>query len=286
MIRTILTEGHPTLNAIARDVTDDELKTPELQQIIDDMISTLKSTTGVGLAAPQIGESLRIVIVDKPMTVLINPLLTPVGETKDTSYEGCLSIPGMRGEVERHQAVHVEYTDRAGKRQEATWVKFRAIVVQHEVDHLNGILYSSRASFMYPDDTQHAPKLPQHNLTSGTPRQNGGRTFVIDSDKKVGGQQHFTFTFMDAGRLSALRIAPGGAMVTAVYLTGVRLRASGFKAGAVQRMLLGVDKGLHVAQGDQLRIELRLPSGRHRIVAEADFDYNAPTPSGHLADSP
>lgn len=83
MIRPIATMGDPVLQQMAREVTLDELPTPEIQSVIDDMISTLRSTTGVGLAAPQISESLRIVLVDKPLTVLVNPVVTPLSAEAD-----------------------------------------------------------------------------------------------------------------------------------------------------------------------------------------------------------
>jgi peptide deformylase len=273
MIRQIATQGDPVLSQIARDVTDEELQTPELQQIIDDMLQTLKSTTGVGLAAPQISESLRIVIVDKPMTVLINPIVTPVGDVTDTSYEGCLSVPGMRGEVRRALTVRVEYLDRSGKRVDTTWTKFRAIVVQHEVDHLNGILYPERATFLFPDDTVHAPKAPPVAHGTGVwPSAGGGRkTFVVESPEAVGGKQFFSWQFHETGRVVDVRVQPGGAIVAGVWLSGVRLRTSGIKAGALGKMLLG-EHGLHVNAGDQLRVELHMVKGKKRLIAEADFD--------------
>lgn len=273
MIREILTEGDPRLNETAREVGDEELATPAAQRVIDDLIATLKSTTGVGLAAPQIGEPLRVVIVDKPLTVLVNPVITPVGDTTDSSYEGCLSVPGMRGEVTRHQTVRVQATDRRGKTIDAIWTKFRAIVVQHEVDHLNGILYTSRAAFTYPDDSVYpAARKPAPGGAPVVERESGSRkTFVLESGKPVGGTQHFTFTFHERGRVTDVRIDPGGAIVTGAWLSGVRLKRKDYKAGAAQQVLCG-DQGLHVASGDQLRVELRMPKGRRPIRAEADLD--------------
>jgi len=151
MIRPIAVMGDPILKQIAREVTLEELPTDAVQGVINDMIATLRSTTGVGLAAPQISESLRICLVDKPLTVLVNPTLTPVGDVTDTSMEGCLSVPGMQGEVRRPQTVRVQALGRTGKVIDQIWTKFRAIVVQHEVDHLNGILYVERADYTGPD---------------------------------------------------------------------------------------------------------------------------------------
>ncbi len=271
MIRQIATQGDPVLSQIAREVTADELLSPEVQQVIDDMLATLRATTGVGLSAPQISESLRIVIVDKPMTVLVNPIVTPVGDVTDTSYEGCLSVPGMRGEVRRAQTVRVEYLDRTGKRVQATWTKFRAIVVQHEYDHLNGILYPERASFLFPDDTVHAPKIDPTIFRTGEGATGSRPTFVIVSPEPVSGKQFFAWQFHEAGRVVGIRVQPGGAIVAGVWLSGVRLRTAGIKAGALSKMLLG-EHGLHVNAGDQLRVELRIAKGKRRIIAEADFD--------------
>lgn len=267
MIRPILVDGDPILRAISRDVTPEELATPTLQLLIDDLVATLKSTTGVGLAAPQIGDSLRIVVVDKPLTVLVNPVLTPVGEVTDTSFEGCLSVPGMRGEVRRSQTVRVEATDRHGKRIDMLWTGIRAIVAQHEVDHLDGILYTERATSMFPEDATPTQTV----ATASTPSTGKKKTIVVEFPKPVGGKQFVSFMFHETGRMTDVRISPRGAIVTGVWLAGVRLRAKGFKAGAAAMMLAG-EHGLHVARGDQLRLELMMPKGKRPLVAEADWD--------------
>ena len=267
MIRPIATLGDPVLQQIAREVDPDALRSPEIQAVIDDMVSTLKGTTGVGLAAPQISQSLRICIVDKPLTVLVNPVLTPVGDETDVSTEGCLSVPGMTGKVRRPLTVRVQALDRKGKPIDMVWTAFRAIVVQHEVDHLDGILYVEKAE--YTDKIAPAPRA-QKPLT---PRlgPDGKKTVVVDSEKPVGGKQHFAFTFGESGRVTGLRIQPGGAMVTGVYLAGMRLKKKDYPAGAAEQSILGAE-GLLVSKGDQLRIELRMPKGKRRIVAEADWD--------------
>lgn len=276
MIRTILIDGDPILRAVSRDVTPEELATPALQILIDDLISTLKSTTGAGLAAPQIGKSLRIVVVDKPLTVLVNPIVTPVTDTTDTSFEGCLSVPGMRGEVRRPQTVRVEALDRHGKAFDMTWTRFRAIVAQHEVDHLDGILYTERATSMFAADDM-PPRLDDlrrdgSGVDDATNTVTGKKkTLVVESPKPVGGKQYVSFMFHETGRMTDVRISPGGAIVTGVWLAGVRLRAKGFKAGAAAMMLAG-EHGLHVARGDQLRLELQMPKGKRPLVAEADWD--------------
>lgn len=270
MIQQILTDEDPTLREMSREVTLEELATPEVQQVIDDMLHTLRATTGVGLAAPQIGKQLRIVIVDKPMTVIVNPVITPEGATKDMCYEGCLSVPGKRGEVERWRAVRVRGLTREGKPIEATWVKFRANVIQHEVDHLDGILYLDRATMMFADDAVYAP-APRQDPQLPVKQTGDLKTYVVQSPDPVGGKQTFAWQFQGAGRVTQIRVSPGSAVVMGVWLAGVKLRAGGFKIGAVNKMLLG-EHGLHVAPGDQLRFEVRMPSGKKKIVAEADFD--------------
>lgn len=258
------------LEQMAREVDGFELATPEIQAIIDDLISTLRSTTGVGMAAPQIGESLRICIVDKPLTILVNPVITPIGEETDTSWEGCLSVPGMRGEVRRAQTVRVQAVGRRGQKIDALWTKFRAIVVQHEVDHLDGILYTSRATGTQPDGSLLSNNPPPEKLPERV-AVTGRRTFVVDSEKAVGGKRFVTFSFEGKGRLTGLRLQPGGALVTGVWLSGVRLRKAGYKAGLAEEAIVGME-GLHLAAGDQLRLELHITKGKRRIVAEADVD--------------
>ncbi len=146
--------GHPLLLQKAAPVT--EFNTPQLDALIADMFDTMAAQNGAGLAAPQIGVSLRVVIfgVDKnprypdaepvPTTILINPEIEILGDETDEMWEGCLSVPGMRGLVERY--THLRYVgyDRQGERFEREAHGFHARVVQHECDHLDGILYPRR----------------------------------------------------------------------------------------------------------------------------------------------
>lgn len=271
MIRQILTDENPLLREMSREVSLEELSTPEVQGVIDDMLQTLKTTTGVGLAAPQIGQLLRIVILDKPMTVIVNPEVSPAGTELQTTFEGCLSVPGKRGEVERPKTVHVKGFTRQGKPISITLTGFRAAVVQHEEDHLNGILYVDRAPVVVSDDTAYQPAVPVPPASTEPVRTNGKkRTYVVKSPEAVGGTQYFGWTFHETGRLVDMRVQPGAAMVTGVWLSGVRLKARGFKVGAATKMLLG-EHGLHVQAGDQLRFEIRVV-GRKKIVAEIDHD--------------
>lgn len=146
--------GHPLLLQKAAPVT--EFNTPQLDALIADMFDTMAAQNGAGLAAPQIGVSLRVVIfgVDKnprypdaepvPVTVLINPEIEFLGDERDEMWEGCLSVPGMRGLVERYTHLRYAGHDAQGARFERVARGFHARVVQHECDHLDGILYPRR----------------------------------------------------------------------------------------------------------------------------------------------
>ncbi len=150
-VRQVLRMGHPTLLEVAQPVT--EFNTPELDGLIADMFDTMAKYEGVGLAAPQIGIRKRIVIFGfenserypeaeaVPTTVLINPVLEFIGEEQELGWEGCLSVPEMRGVVSRYQ--HLKYSgfDQHGNAFERTVHGFHARVVQHECDHLDGVLY-------------------------------------------------------------------------------------------------------------------------------------------------
>ena len=266
MIRPIAVMGDPVLREIAREVTLEELASPEVQGIIDDMVQTMHSAGGVGLAAPQISQSLRICVIDKPLTVLVNPVVTPAGEARGTSTEGCLSVPDMTGTVERAKTVRVQALTRAGKTVDMHWTGFRAIVVQHEVDHLDGILYIERAS--------HTDKGPTHHQGDALlpERPNAkGKTFVVESPTAVGGTQFVKVTFAERGTVRQIRLQPGGARVTRVKLSGVAFRRNNYPAGAASQVICG-QHGLIVAAGDQLHIDLLMPKGKKRILAEFDFD--------------
>ncbi|CAG9180958.1 peptide deformylase [Cupriavidus respiraculi] len=154
MIRDILKMGDPRLLQPARPVT--RFNTPELRNLIDDMFDTMDHANGAGLAAPQIGVDLQVVIFgfDRnprypdaptvPKTVLINPELTPLSDEMEDGWEGCLSVPGLRGVVPRHTSLRYSGFDLMGNRIERVADGFHARVVQHECDHLQGILYPMR----------------------------------------------------------------------------------------------------------------------------------------------
>jgi len=153
-IRNVLKMGDPRLLEPARPVED--FASIELAQRIVDMRDTMRSLNGAGLAAPQIGVGLQVVIFgveanprypdaeSVPFTVLINPVLTPLSDAMEEGWEGCLSVPGMRGLVPRHTDLRYQGFDAAGQPIDRSVSDFHARVVQHEVDHLHGILYPMR----------------------------------------------------------------------------------------------------------------------------------------------
>lgn len=146
--------GDPRLLRVSRPVQS--CSTPELRQLVQDLTDTMRHLNGAGLAAPQIGVDLQVVIfevesnprypdVEKvPFTVLINPVLTPLADQMEEGWEGCLSVPGLRGLVPRHAALRYQGFDADGSAIDRTVEGFHARVVQHEVDHLYGILYPMR----------------------------------------------------------------------------------------------------------------------------------------------
>ena len=148
--------GHPVLRERARPLELAELKHPLLQKLIDDMIETMHEYHGVGLAAPQVHEDIRIFVAlleedpdDKSeATVIINPEIVPVGTTKSEGWEGCLSIPDIRGMVPRWTDITVRALDRKGKAIELPLKGFAARVAQHETDHLDGVLFFDRMTSM------------------------------------------------------------------------------------------------------------------------------------------
>src|SRR5438874_5052017 len=145
--------GHPVLRAKARPLERAEIKSPAVQKLIDDMIETMGEYHGVGLAAPQVHEDVRVFIAELDVdeegmngepVVLINPEITPVGQDEVEEWEGCLSIPNIRGRVPRAREIKVRAYDRSGERIEIHAHDFPARVIQHETDHLDGVLFVDR----------------------------------------------------------------------------------------------------------------------------------------------
>ncbi|OLC17538.1 MAG: peptide deformylase [Candidatus Rokubacteria bacterium 13_1_40CM_69_27] len=148
--------GHPVLRQQARPVPVDAIRSPEIQRFIDDLIETMREYDGAGLAANQVHALQQIAVIEVqgnprypdapliPLTVVINPVVTPLGEEMEEGWEGCLSVPDMRGVVPRYTAVRLQCLDREGARVELTAKDFFARVIQHESDHLNGTVYLDR----------------------------------------------------------------------------------------------------------------------------------------------
>lgn len=157
-IRPVLRMGDPVL--LHRAAPVENFDTPELHALIQDMKDTMDYMNGAGIAAPQIGVSQRVVIFgavssprypdaeEVPFTVLINPVINPLGNEMEEGWEGCLSVPGMRGVVPRYTQIHYTGFDQFGNRIDRKASGFHARVVQHECDHLDGILYPMRIEDM------------------------------------------------------------------------------------------------------------------------------------------
>ena len=148
--------GHPVLRQKARTIEAKDLRTVPLQKLIDDMIETMLEYHGVGLAAPQVHEDIRVFVglldeepgPESEVVALINPEITPEGQDTNEGWEGCLSIPDIRGMVPRFTAIVVKALDRQGRPIELRLKNFPARVVQHETDHLDGILFFDRMTSM------------------------------------------------------------------------------------------------------------------------------------------
>jgi peptide deformylase len=157
-VREIVTIGDPVLRERAREVAPEELRSPGVQELIDDLIETKRSANGAGLAANQVGERLRIAVAEVegtnprypykpeiPLTVMVNPMIEPVDDERIEINEGCLSVPDLRGYLERHAAIRVRYLDRDGVEHTDVRRGLAAGTFQHEVDHLDGMLFVDRA---------------------------------------------------------------------------------------------------------------------------------------------
>jgi peptide deformylase len=157
--REIVEIGHPVLRERARELTPDELRSDEVQRLIDDMIETMRAAEGAGLAANQVGETARVAVVEVrpgnprypykppvPLTVIVNPVIEPLDDELEWINEGCLSVPNLRGEVPRHVSVRVRYLDRDGVEHDEVRRGLTAGTFQHELDHLDGVLFVDRVA--------------------------------------------------------------------------------------------------------------------------------------------
>jgi peptide deformylase len=148
--------GHPVLRQVAHAIPEREIGAPETQRFIDDMIETMREYNGAGLAATQVHTLKQVAVIEVlrnprypdapeiPLTVVINPVVTPLTAEMEDGWEGCLSVPDMRGIVPRYTAVRLQAYDRQGQRMDLTAKDFFARVIQHETDHLHGIVYLDR----------------------------------------------------------------------------------------------------------------------------------------------
>jgi peptide deformylase len=149
-VRPIVRLGHPALRTPAQPIPPGRIADPEVQALIDDMVETMHEAHGVGLAAPQVGEEAQIFVYQAagppeiPLQVVINPLVTPQAREMVYEWEGCLSIPDLRGLVPRHPSVRVQGLDREGQPLNYVVAGFEARIVQHEYDHLNGVVFLDR----------------------------------------------------------------------------------------------------------------------------------------------
>jgi len=148
--------GHPVLRKVAEQVPLAELRSPRIQSFIDDMVETMREYNGAGLAATQVHTLKQVAVIEVlenprypgapsiPLTVIVNPQVTPLTQEMEEDWEGCLSIPDLRGKVPRYTAVTLQALDRHGEPMNLTAKDFFARVIQHETDHLNGIVYLDR----------------------------------------------------------------------------------------------------------------------------------------------
>jgi peptide deformylase len=171
----VLRLGDPRLRERAVEVEEHQFGSPALRQLIHDLRDTMAARDGAGLAAPQISVPLRVVIFGIstnprypeappiPETVLINPVIRPIGQATQLGWEGCLSVPGLRGQVERWQRIDLQWRDPGGAARRRTVGGFEARVVQHECDHLDGVLFpdrlADRHAFGFSDELRAAGLL-------------------------------------------------------------------------------------------------------------------------------
>jgi peptide deformylase len=150
-VKEVIRMGHPTLREVAQKVSLEEINTPEFKSLIQDMFETMDEQDGIGIAAPQINVKKQVAIVgiinegdEIDAMVVINPVITPLTEDLSGNWEGCLSVPGLRGYVERPDHIKVQFLDLEGVEHNMEFTGFPAIVFQHECDHLEGKLYVDR----------------------------------------------------------------------------------------------------------------------------------------------
>jgi peptide deformylase len=157
-VREVVSIGEPVLRQRAGELSSEEIASSQVQVLIDDLIETKRAMHGAGLAANQVGEPVRVAVVEVeegnprypykppvPLTVLINPVIEPLGDQTVEINEGCLSVPDLRGSLQRHLAIRIRYRDRLGRERDEVTRGLTAGTFQHEIDHLDGILFVDRA---------------------------------------------------------------------------------------------------------------------------------------------
>ncbi|GIW41016.1 MAG: peptide deformylase [Candidatus Binatia bacterium] len=171
--------GHPILRQVAEPVPPEAIRSPEIQRLVDDMIETMREYDGAGLAAPQVHVSRRIVVYEVeenrrypdadpvPLRVLVNPTIVPLTERTEEDWEGCLSVPGLRGKVPRAVRVRVRAWDRNGGKIDEVVEGFHARVVQHECDHLDGKVFLDRMKSL--ESLAFLPEFERYHLGRGRP---------------------------------------------------------------------------------------------------------------------
>ena len=157
-VRDIVTVGHPVLRERAREISPDELGSPAVQSLIDDLVDTMRHANGAGLAANQIGVPQRVAVIEVgdnprypykpriPLTIVVNPVIEPLDDELVEINEGCLSVPNLRGNLERYVNVRVRYLDRDGVAHDEVKRGLTAGTFQHECDHLDGVLFLDRVT--------------------------------------------------------------------------------------------------------------------------------------------
>ena len=168
----IVQAGDPVLRKKGRELTKEDIRSRRIQELIEQMRETMRDAPGVGLAAPQIGLSERIIVVEyferaedeekedapKKVWAVLNPEITKASEEKLMGVEGCLSIPGLVGEVERHASIQVKGLNRHGKPTKIKAEGWLARIFQHEIDHLNGVLFTDRATRVWKPQDEVEPE--------------------------------------------------------------------------------------------------------------------------------
>tara|TARA_Y100001968_G_scaffold176238_1_gene161508 strand:+ start:407 stop:940 length:534 start_codon:yes stop_codon:yes gene_type:complete len=175
-IKNVIRIGHPALRGCAEKIPFDWFGSQRLEELVDDLFDTKSACSGAGLAAPQINEPWRIFVIGMglnprypdahplPERVVINPVIKSIGDEMTTGWEGCLSVPGLRGEVERWRSIYLKWQDRDGTFHGEEFHDFHARVIQHEKDHLDGVLFPDRLTsplaFGFTDELKAYGRIP------------------------------------------------------------------------------------------------------------------------------